>query len=253
MRAKAFLVFLLFVIWSVASGWYYVCTIKQKCPSSKLVVESPAISFSKGVDTPSLGSLFPALQDRLVRLLVDSNLLQITGLYSLEEPNAYDNLGFARAVEVQKVLTAINPNRIVLRSEVAQFDTVKMALEAVKFKVITRNEWITETDFGAIIYVGLRDVTSLLEPKVDAYLTFLAKEYNKTKLHIVGHTDATDDEEKSFENALLKANTVRDLLIERGAIDSMVIVSSKGLTEPLADNSTDSGRVINNRIEILVN
>lgn len=254
MRAKAFLVFLLFVIWSVGSGWYYVCTIKQKCSKPVEKDEMPAICFSRGEEIPQLGSLFPEFQERLVRLLVDSNLLQITGLHSLDELHSYrnDNLGFARAVEVQKVLTAISSNRIVLGSEVAEFDTTDVVLNAVKFKVIISNEWVTETEFGAIVYVGLSDLEGSIESKVDAYLTFLAKEYNEATLQVVGHTAAGDDEVKSFEDALKKAEKLRELLIARGAKVHNVVASSKGQTEPLADNMSASGRVINNRVEIFI-
>ena len=59
MNAKSFLVILLFLFWSLGSGWYYVSEIKKVYPVSDSVEEEePAISFEVGGATPIVSDKF---------------------------------------------------------------------------------------------------------------------------------------------------------------------------------------------------
>lgn len=72
----------------------------------------------------------------------------------------------------------------------------------------------------------------------------------EVQLEIIGHTDAAGIEAANFQISVQRAETVRNYLIVRGVASSRLIASGKGGGDPLADNSTAQGKIINNRIEI---
>lgn len=258
MKSKAFLVVLLFLIWSLASGWYYVCTVKGKCPTNNISETSekqtPVFSFDKGESTPVLGANLADFKESISQLLIDSNTLEIIGLYDANEPNetSFDNLGLARAVEVQQVFAELPNERINLSSEATNFGAQMLSLDGVKFRIVVRNDFVQETDFGAILYFE-EDLTAKVPAKLNAYLKMFAIDNDTKIIDIIGHTDDTGGEGENFQLGLQRANMIRDILVAEGLSPDNVTASSKGQTEPMADNSTDVGRAKNRRVEIFIN
>jgi len=257
MRSKAFLVILLFLIWALLSGWYYVCKIKQKCPSSVVSAktEVPSFSFDRSSSEPILSENIDDFKLSLKNKLGETDLLQIIGLYDAQETNhtSFDNLGLARAAEVQQVLTDFDEERISLSSEETTFGSELLGLDGVKFKIITNNEFVQETDFGAVLYFEENLIETELPAKLEAYLMLLSNESKGNVIDVVGHTDDTDGEGENFELGLQRANMIRDILISKGINPDNITANSKGQTEPIADNSTEKGRSKNRRVEILIN
>lgn len=87
-------------------------------------------------------------------------------------------------------------------------------------------------------YLILDDVVASLES------------WPEVQLEIVGHTDNTGDEAANKQIATQRAETVRNYLLVRGVAPQRLVAVGKGGSDPIADNSTAAGRVINNRIEI---
>lgn len=83
-------------------------------------------------------------------------------------------------------------------------------------------------------------------------LTRLMSEYDKTRLHIIGHTDSsgTDDynDALSRRRAVSVATYVRDNGVDRSRIN----VEGRGEFEPRASNATFDGRRANRRVEIYI-
>jgi hypothetical protein len=50
--------------------------------------------------------------------------------------------------------------------------------------------------------------------------------------------------------ALRRAQSATDYLVARGASRAGLIVSGRGLAEPIADNATDEGRALNRRVTL---
>jgi len=76
--------------------------------------------------------------------------------------------------------------------------------------------------------------------------------YGKTSLTVVGHTDnvgANDYNQKLSER---RAHAVAQYLAGRRVDPIRLAVSGKGETQPIASNSSDSGRQANRRVEIYV-
>lgn len=71
-------------------------------------------------------------------------------------------------------------------------------------------------------------------------------------LLITGHTCSIGTDEYNMELGMRRASAVKAYFMKNGFSNSCLKVSSKGETEPAADNSTDQGRKKNRRVELWV-
>lgn len=76
------------------------------------------------------------------------------------------------------------------------------------------------------------------------------KEYNKSAIQIVGHTDNTGNSEKNQILSERRAMAVADYLISQGISPQRVHHYGLGARSPIADNSTEYGRQTNRRVEV---
>lgn len=76
------------------------------------------------------------------------------------------------------------------------------------------------------------------------------KEYNKSAIKIVGHTDNTGNFEGNQILSERRAMAVADYLVSQGILPQRVHHSGLGSRSPIADNSTETGRQSNRRVEI---
>jgi OOP family OmpA-OmpF porin len=67
---------------------------------------------------------------------------------------------------------------------------------------------------------------------------------------VVGHTDSIGSQEYNLRLSVRRAQAATDYLVARGASRNGLIVSGRGLAEPIADNSTDEGRALNRRVTL---
>ncbi len=77
-------------------------------------------------------------------------------------------------------------------------------------------------------------------------------QYPDTIIQVAGHTDSTGSESYNLSLSQRRAETVRQLLIQRGVAPSRIIAIGYGETMPRASNSTASGRQMNRRVEIRI-
>lgn len=75
-------------------------------------------------------------------------------------------------------------------------------------------------------------------------------EYDKTAVHVIGHTDSTGTE--SYNQALSerRATSVSRLFSANGVDRSRMRFSGRGENMPVATNATSSGRSLNRRVEV---
>lgn len=76
--------------------------------------------------------------------------------------------------------------------------------------------------------------------------------YPDKKIFVTGHTDSEGDVTYNYNIGLQRAQFVKDFLISQEIEAYKIISSSKGETEPIADNSTREGKSLNRRIEIII-
>jgi len=76
--------------------------------------------------------------------------------------------------------------------------------------------------------------------------------YPETLIRIEGHTDSVGTEEYNKDLSFRRANSVRDLLVQRGVNISRIQPVGFGETMPVASNATEVGRQLNRRVEIKI-
>jgi len=116
----------------------------------------------------------------------------------------------------------------------------------------------TETARGLI--VNMSDVlfdTAKFTLKPDAQVK-LAKvsgillAYPGLKVQVEGHTDSIGGDDYNQKLSEQRAGSVRDFLVQQGDSMNSVTAAGFGKNDPIADNSTASGRAQNRRVELVV-
>ena len=72
------------------------------------------------------------------------------------------------------------------------------------------------------------------------------------RIAIIGHTDNVGSDATNNPLSVERAQSVRDYLTARGISGARVETAGRGEREPVADNSTESGRAKNRRVEIFL-
>jgi hypothetical protein len=71
-------------------------------------------------------------------------------------------------------------------------------------------------------------------------------------VQVEGYTDSIGSDEYNQKLSEERADGVRDYLVAQNVADSNVTAHGFGKADPVADNSTDSGRAQNRRVELVV-
>ncbi|WP_342646529.1 OmpA family protein [Mucilaginibacter sp. CSA2-8R] len=74
----------------------------------------------------------------------------------------------------------------------------------------------------------------------------------QTNILIVGHTDNTGSASYNQDLSVRRAESVKSFIVSNGVSSGRLSTQGKGLSEPIADNSTESGRAQNRRVEIVI-
>lgn len=78
------------------------------------------------------------------------------------------------------------------------------------------------------------------------------KDFEKTAIHVVGHTDSTGRAEYNLQLSQQRARAVANFLISRGVDPQRVLTWGRGETQPIASNDTAAGRAANRRVDIVI-
>ncbi|MGV6801378.1 MAG: OmpA family protein [bacterium] len=77
----------------------------------------------------------------------------------------------------------------------------------------------------------------------------LAK-YDETNVLVTGHTDSTGSEQYNMDLSIKRAESVGNYLASHGVYAQRVQALGFGESQPIADNTTESGKAENRRVEI---
>lgn len=94
-----------------------------------------------------------------------------------------------------------------------------------------------------------------LEPESFAVLDELVAYLNRKddeRIEIGGHTDNVGSKASNLKLSEDRANTVRDYLISKGIDASRLEAKGYGMSVPIDDNKTESGRAANRRTEVKI-
>lgn len=72
------------------------------------------------------------------------------------------------------------------------------------------------------------------------------------KVSVAGFTDNSGDPAYNSYLSYLRAQNVKEYLIDLGVKDQQIIVSANGISNPIASNGTREGRAANRRVEMLL-
>lgn len=95
------------------------------------------------------------------------------------------------------------------------------------------------------------DLNPSSKNSLDKLITIL-NDYPDTNIEIQGHTDDTGAEQYNQKLSVRRASAVEDYLTANGVARKRVYVKGYGESAPEYDNSTESGRSQNRRVEFLI-
>lgn len=99
--------------------------------------------------------------------------------------------------------------------------------------------------------VGRHAIKPNMRPVLDRLASTL-NQHPVTTVTIIGHTDSTGSDAVNDPLSINRAAATRDYLVQRGVSAQRIAVDGRGSRQPVADNSTASGRAMNRRVEIFI-
>lgn len=215
-----------------------------------------------GIETPDSIMVF---KDSIFKYLNNhqNEELVITGWRNSSESDSLGNFGIRRATIIKNMLanSGVNPDKIVVKDSVVDFEyTNSKYLGGIdlQFNEISeqRAETINKGITNKILYTKFNSRNFVPDNTLQAYASELKNYLNQNpakKVLITGHTDATGDPNDNIIIGRDRATNVMRYLVSEGIPKDKFTIDSKGITEPIADNTTEEGRAKNRRIEIKVN
>lgn len=265
----AWLVYVVFLVRSCSDDICYACfpgsrdgkNVPAALDSATQDLSNPfPIGFKWSEIQPDKGPGFDSLM-RAVREARDSNkILEITGRYFDEEtkPADHETMGLARAAKIRDLyFTDFPEEKISLRSRTMEESdgTREQYFEAIIFGWVAPAAGIQELEEledRMIIRFPANSTEKEYDPKVDDYLRKLAQRVIRTgeKIEITGHTDNTGKGTKNLILGKNRADQIRMILLKSGVPEEQIRIASRGESQPVAPNSTASGRQNNRRAEV---
>ena len=119
---------------------------------------------------------------------------------------------------------------------------------------------VSPTPNGDGILVNLPDVTfavdsTTISPAMRQTLDGVAQSminYPNSLIDVMGHTDSTGSDAYNLDLSRRRADSVANYLVSRGVAGARVERIGYGEQYPIADNTTESGRQQNRRVEIRI-
>lgn len=208
-------------------------------------------------------------------ILEDSiKAFHVTGLYTSSEINnsAFPNLGLARASAIKNyfVSTGIPAKRIDIYSEIDNnlipdnkgiyYGPLKLSISDIdedhlaKYEaILALGEEIKNNPIVLNFDTAASSVDLTPEQRVKfANISRYVDKAENARIHIIGHTDNTGDAGSNEILGQKRADFVKRYFMGNAILESHIITSSKGQTEPITNNSTEEGRQQNRRVVITI-
>jgi outer membrane protein OmpA-like peptidoglycan-associated protein len=146
------------------------------------------------------------------------------------------------AAEAQKAKNEAQAAKEQMRKLEEQLSELQ-ATQSKRGLVITLGDVLFDTDKSE-----LRSGARYTMDKLAAFLN----EYPARKVMIEGFTDSTGTVEYNQQLSELRANAVRDILVDKGIDPIRIMTRGYGVEFPVASNETAEGRQRNRRVEIII-
>ena len=97
--------------------------------------------------------------------------------------------------------------------------------------------------------------SAVIKPESYAVIKEIAtvlKENASLKIKVIGHTSSDGDDNANMELSKKRSAAVKDMLVNEFGVDEPKLVTEgKGETQPVADNKTKEGKMLNRRVEFI--
>lgn len=110
---------------------------------------------------------------------------------------------------------------------------------------------IVKFDSGILFDVNKSDLKDVAKTNVQN-LAASMKNNPDTDIMIIGHTDASGTDAYNQTLSERRAQSVKDYAVVNGVASSRITTMGKGESEPIADNTTETGMAQNRRVEIVI-
>jgi len=146
----------------------------------------------------------------------------------------------ANAAEANKVAESANAVREKLRN---QLNSVLQTSETARGLIVNMSDVLFDTG-----KYTLKPTTQVSLAKVAGIL----QAYPGLKVQVEGYTDSVGSDELNQTLSQNRAAAVKDFLVAQGVSQSNITSQGFGKSDPVADNSTSSGRAQNRRVNMVV-
>ncbi len=110
---------------------------------------------------------------------------------------------------------------------------------------------IVKFDSGILFDTDKSDLKDAARTNI-ANLSTTMKNNPETNITIIGHTDADGSDAYNYTLSQKRADAVKMFALTQGLPASRLTTVGKGETEPIADNTSVSGKAQNRRVEIVI-
>lgn len=146
----------------------------------------------------------------------------------------------------QAQAVAANPNEVRLAARNQELERQLRDLQARK-----TDRGLVMTLGDVLFATGSANLTAGAENRIQRLAQFLEQQPART-IRIEGYTDSTGSSETNLRLSERRAESVRDALVSQGVSPGRITTRGFGEAQPVASNSTDSGRQQNRRVEIVI-
>jgi len=198
----------------------------------------------------------------------ENNVINVTGYYTSQEENntAFPNLGLARANSIKNDLASKGFSTAQINTQGKLMDEM-IAKEgtywgAASFGLVEKSA-TAEDDLKAlyekinadplILYFNTAEASIHLDATQRQKVADISRYLDKVsdaKASVVGHTDSQGRASTNMRLGQDRAEFAKNYLMQNGIAADKIIATSKGQTQPIADNATEEGRVKNRRTVI---
>ena len=198
----------------------------------------------------------------------------ITGYYRSDETNnsAFPNLGLARANSVKnhivsKGISAKLINTFGKLNDDMVADANGIFHGPLGFDIFTRGENSAANDEALaktcaevkenplVLYfkTGQAQINLTVEQRQKIAAISRCVDKLGVKVQVVGHTDNTGNADNNMILGQNRADFAKGYLVRNGILTNNIDATSKGQTDPIADNATDEGKAKNRRTVVTIN
>lgn len=136
-----------------------------------------------------------------------------------------------------------------------------MDVQEAKLRQRLRNTGVSVTRAGNQVILNMPGnvtfATNSTDISADFYevlnsVVIVLKEYEKTTVDVIGHTDSVGAETYNQQLSENRARSVAQYLAGQGVQAERLLIAGRGESQPIASNATPEGRSRNRRVEIQI-